>query len=63
MALEADIELEGEGFWDNNEESAPFFGVGARANLDGAQVRLEYMQSDLDLLELRIYQLSVAWIF
>jgi hypothetical protein len=61
--LEADIVLEGEGFWDNSEESAPFFGVGARANLDGAQVRLEYMQSDLDLLEMRIYQLSVAWIF
>lgn len=61
--LEAEIDFEDEGFWDNSEESAPFFGVGARANLDGAQVRLEYMQSDLDILEARTYQLSVAWIF
>lgn len=61
--LEGDIVLEGESFWAKEEESAPFFGVGARFMLDGAQVRAEYMQSDLDLLETRLYQLSVAFLF
>jgi hypothetical protein len=61
--LEGDILLEGDAFWSKDEESAPFFGVGARMMLDGAQVRVEYMQSDLDLVESRIYQASVAWLF
>jgi OmpA-OmpF porin, OOP family len=61
--MEADIIEEGEAFWAKDSSDEPFYGVGARAMLDGAQVRLEYLQSEFELLDTRIIQLSVAWLF
>jgi hypothetical protein len=61
--FEAELEDDTGSYWQNDTTNEPFFGVGARAMLDGAQVRLEYLQSDLDFIEARTYQLSVAWLF
>lgn len=61
--FEAELDDDTGSYWQNDSTSDPFFGFGARVMLDDAQVRLEYLQSDLDFIEARTYQLSVAWLF
>jgi OmpA-OmpF porin, OOP family len=61
--MDSDIVIEGDAFWAQDSVDEPFYGFGARAMLDGSQVRLEYLQSEFDFLDVSIIQLSVAWQF
>jgi OOP family OmpA-OmpF porin len=45
------------------EESSPFYGVGVRTMLDNSEIRLEYLRTDFDVVEIDLVQLSVAWLF
>jgi hypothetical protein len=41
--------------------SDPIFGIGAAAEVEGAQVRLEYRMAELDDTDYNLVSLSVVW--
>jgi hypothetical protein len=61
--LETRASIDGDLFGEDTNDNKPFYGVGVRTMMEGAQVRLEYNNADFDIVDTKQYQLSVVWLF
>jgi len=61
--LETRATIDGDLFGEDTNDNEPFYGVGVRTMMEGAQVRLEYNKVDFDIVDTQQYQLSVVWQF
>jgi len=61
--LETRATIDGDRFGEDTNDNEPFYGLGVRTMMEGAQVRLEYNKSDFDIVGIQQYQISVVWLF